>query len=67
MSAGPSGIICGKNFDRATLKKAYDGCKVKDMRFEEFVTEMEKMADPIQMAKDMAGLRSKIRSGVFKK
>jgi hypothetical protein len=56
-----SKIIGGHSLDRGNLKKIYDSCKVKDMVFEDFVNEMEKLADPIQMAKDLATFRNIVR------
>jgi hypothetical protein len=56
-----SKIIGGNNLDRKNLKGIWDSCKIKDMPFEEFCTEMEKLSDPIQMAKDLAAIRGKVR------
>jgi hypothetical protein len=56
-----SKIIGGNSLERGNLKKIWDSCKVKDMAFEDFVSEMNKLADPIEMARDLAKFRNMVR------
>ena len=56
-----SKIIGGNNLDRKNLKGIWDSCKIKDMPFEEFCTEMEKLASPIEMGKDLARIWNMVR------
>jgi hypothetical protein len=51
----------GKNIDPVKVKKIYDGFKVKDMTFEDFSKEVQALADPIKMNRDLTAELAKRR------
>jgi hypothetical protein len=57
----PGVIGSGKNVDRKALKGIWDNCKIKDLPFEEFCTQIEELTDPIAMARDLARIRQGVR------
>jgi hypothetical protein len=51
----------GKNIDPVKIKKIYDGFKIKDLPFEEFCTQVQELADPLKMSRDLNTIMAKKR------